>query len=102
MDSPPKPLIISNLLRYATESTLLWEPFRPGIEIHRLYDSSSGASAALLRYKAGARLPRHTHAGVEEILILSGGQIDDHGRHAAGALLVHRPGSSHEIRSEDG
>lgn len=53
----PAPLAIANLLQIAAwQHDLAWEPFREGIDSHRLYgDSFAGAAAALLRYQPGAR-----------------------------------------------
>ncbi|MGA2231733.1 MAG: cupin domain-containing protein [Tepidisphaeraceae bacterium] len=80
-----------------------WEPFREGIEIARIYSTTAGGpSAALLRYRPGASLERHRHAGYEHILILSGSQLDDGGEHLAGTLLVNPPGTSHAVRSIEG
>ena len=80
-----------------------WKPFHPGIDIHRLYAGEANqSSAALLRYQAGARTPRHLHEGVEHILVLSGMQFDDKGEYPAGSLLINFPGSSHQITSTQG
>ena len=49
---------------------LPFEPFREGVEIHRLADGP--AAAALLRYAPGASVPRHRHTGLETILVLTG------------------------------
>jgi len=80
-----------------------WEPFREGVQIARLYGGEPGApSAALLRYAPGASVPRHVHHGLEHIVVLEGAQEDDHGRYAAGTLLVHRAGTSHRVASREG
>ena len=80
-----------------------WQPFRPGVEIHRIYgDGVTGPSAALLRYAPGARVPRHRHAGREQIIVLSGSQRDAHGTYAAGSCLVHAEGTSHAVVSDHG
>ena len=37
---------------------LAWEPFRTGVDIHRLYgDGTSGPTAALLRFRTAAKVP---------------------------------------------
>jgi len=96
------PLIVNSLFPLFDPASMAWEPFRAGIEIHRLYDCEGGPSAALLRYAADAKLTRHVHVGYEHILILAGSQIDDSGEHHTGALLIHGPGSSHAISSPRG
>lgn len=80
-----------------------WQPFRAGVEIHRIYgDGERGASAALLRYAPGARVPHHRHAGLEQIIVLSGSQRDANGTYPAGSCVVHAEGTAHEVVSEDG
>ncbi len=95
---------LPGLLRMAENpDTLSWEPFREGVEIHRLYgDGLTGPSAALLRYHGASRVPRHHHEGYEHILILAGSQRDEHGHIPAGTLRIHPPGTSHEVFSEAG
>jgi anti-sigma factor ChrR (cupin superfamily) len=80
-----------------------WEPFREGVEIARLYGGASeGPAMALLRYAPGARVPKHLHRGLEHILVLSGAQRDEGGEHRVGSLLVHGPGTTHSVTSEQG
>jgi len=80
-----------------------WQPFRTGIEIHRLYgEVGLGRAAALLRYAPGASLPVHRHQGFEQILVLEGAQVDDRGRYGKGMLVVNPPGSQHAVSSPEG
>jgi anti-sigma factor ChrR (cupin superfamily) len=82
---------------------LTWQPFREGVEIHRLYgDGASGAAAALLRYQPGAMVPGHNHGGFEHILVLSGSQTDSNGEHVAGTLVINPPGTGHRVVSDGG
>ncbi len=82
---------------------LLWEPFRPGVDIYRLYgDGQTGPAAALLQYAPGASVPEHEHTGYEHIVVLSGAQQDIHGNHRAGTLVINPPGSSHRVVSDQG
>jgi anti-sigma factor ChrR (cupin superfamily) len=82
---------------------LFWEPFRPGVEIYRLYgDGQTGPAAALLKYAPGASVPKHEHTGYEHIVVLSGSQRDNHGNHQAGTLVINPPGSSHRVVSDQG
>jgi len=90
-------------MNVTTSGTLRWQPYREGIEIHQLYKhGEDGPSAAFLRYRPGARVPAHVHAGYEHILILSGSQIDQRGSHAAGTLIINPPGSGHDVHSPEG
>jgi anti-sigma factor ChrR (cupin superfamily) len=80
-----------------------FRPMREGVEIAELYkDEQSGASAALLRYLPGARVPRHEHSGYEHILVLEGSQRDERGEYPAGTFIVNPPGTSHSVESPNG
>lgn len=79
---------------------LPFEPFREGVEIHRLAEGP--AAAALLRYAPGASVPRHRHTGLETILVLEGTQSDDHGTASAGSLIFNPEGTEHRVWSETG
>ncbi len=82
---------------------LPWQPFRPGIEIVRVYgDGLSGPAAALLRYAAGAQLAAHAHVDYEHIVVLSGSQGDEHGTYEAGSVLIHAAGTAHRVHSDRG
>jgi anti-sigma factor ChrR (cupin superfamily) len=100
----PRPMVFAELLHGRFDpAQISWQPFRPGVEIARLYGGSPDASsAALLRYAPNARVPRHIHHGYEHILVLSGSQRDDNGVYEAGSLVISEPGSSHAIASDDG
>lgn len=80
-----------------------WQPFREGVEVHRLYgDGVSGPTAALLRFREGGVVPLHEHTGYEHIIVLCGEQRDEVGGASAGTLLVSAPGTRHRIESERG
>lgn len=98
------PIPLKQLFDIATKADEYdWQTFRPGIEIVRLYGGSdAGPSAALLRYQAGAQLPRHSHTGYEHIFVLHGSQKDERGEYRAGDCLISAPGSSHSVSSSEG
>lgn len=75
-------------------------PFREGIEICRLVTGEP--EVALLRYAAGATVPRHRHPALETVLVLDGSQSDERGHYTAGTLVCNTPGSVHSVWSEDG
>jgi anti-sigma factor ChrR (cupin superfamily) len=84
---------------------LAWQPFRPGIEIVRLYgEGSGGPAAALLRYAPGASLSAHAHVDYEHVVVLAGSQRDEHDAraYAAGTCVINPPGSAHRVASEEG
>jgi anti-sigma factor ChrR (cupin superfamily) len=98
-----KALSFPELFRMADRpDAIAWQPFREGVRIHRLYGDGTGPAAALLRYEPGAKIPGHRHPAHEHILVLSGSQSDENGRHRAGALIVNTPGSAHHVESEEG
>ncbi|WP_228015456.1 cupin domain-containing protein [Leptolyngbya ectocarpi] len=98
------PVILSDLFLLGQHpERLSWQPFRPGVEIHRLYgDAQQGPSAALLKYEPGAKVPAHSHTGYEHIIVLSGSQRDYQGNHTAGTLVINPPDSSHDVASDEG
>jgi anti-sigma factor ChrR (cupin superfamily) len=84
-------------------SQYVWQPFRAGVEISRIYgDGEHGASAALLRYAPGARIPRHEHMGYEHIIVLAGSQRDARGTYEAGSCIAHAAGTGHDVVSDGG
>jgi anti-sigma factor ChrR (cupin superfamily) len=84
-------------------SKYAWQPFRPGVEIHRIYgDGVRGPSAALLRYAPGASVPKHEHSGHEHIIVLAGSQRDERATYETGSCIMHLPGSAHAVVSEQG
>lgn len=86
-----------------TQDSIPWKPFRPGVEIYRLYgDGVSGPTAALIRFKADAKVPMHLHAGHEHILVLAGSQKDQNGTLTPGALTINPPGTRHSVVSKAG
>jgi anti-sigma factor ChrR (cupin superfamily) len=83
--------------------TLTYAPFREGVEVHWLEQGGDDApSLALLRYAAGAGVPRHRHAGLETILVLEGEQSDETGTYREGDLVLNAVGSEHSVWSAGG
>lgn len=82
---------------------LAFEAFREGVTIHWIRRFEGEApGVALLKYEAGASVPRHLHVGLETILVLEGSQSDETGRYPTGSFIVNAPGSEHSVWSEDG
>ncbi|PZU93034.1 MAG: transcription negative regulator ChrR [Pseudanabaena sp.] len=102
MSDTQKSHFFPELLTRSSYDDLPWEPFRQGVEIHRLYKSDRGASAALLRYQAGAQVPHHSHSGYEHIFVLAGSQSDANGKYGKGTVIINAPDTSHQVSSEDG
>jgi anti-sigma factor ChrR (cupin superfamily) len=96
-------MVLARALSGGAAADRAWEPFRDGIEVSWLYrNGDHGPAAAFLRYAPGARVPLHLHAGYEHVLILQGSQTDRTGRQGTGTLVVNRPGTRHDVVSEDG
>lgn len=97
--------LVINLLadREVLVASRSWQELSPGVRISPLYHNDAGeALAALLHYGPGARVARHRHTGFEHILILEGTQQDGHILYKCGDLVVHRPGTEHDIFSPNG
>ncbi|MDP3274821.1 MAG: cupin domain-containing protein [Deltaproteobacteria bacterium] len=85
--------------------SLPWQPSPlPGV-LRRMLEREGDEIAratSVVRYEAGARFDRHTHALGEEFFVLEGDFNDEHGRYEAGAYVRNPPGSSHAPWSEGG
>ena len=104
--APPRPAAmpagvdaarIPQPLRGYLEASGEWRRVAPGMEQLELPLSRPGVRTRLLRIKAGAAMPRHTHTGSELTLVLEGGFHDEGGDYRRGDLAmadadtVHRP-----------
>ncbi len=80
-----------------------WKPLRPGVDISIIYESDNEAPmAGFIRYQPGASVPAHMHKGFEHILILDGSQQDGKKTYSKGMLVIHTPGTCHNILSSQG
>ena len=80
-----------------------WIERRPGVEWRILWEDPDGRhKAILMRYAAGAVIPRHRHLGDEQIFVLEGSVSDDTGTCTAGNYARRPPGCVHTVRSETG
>jgi quercetin dioxygenase-like cupin family protein len=71
-----------------------------GVDLAPLNTSRDGRGSFLLRFKAGAVCPMHTHPGGEEIYVVSGtGRLGDLAI-AAGDFIRTPPGESHALHAE--
>ena len=100
-----RPFIMKNIFSIAErQDELPWQHFREGVDIHWIYQEGgeTGPAAALLRFQPGGKVSLHHHEGFEHIIVLSGSQTDQNGHLEAGSLMIHKPGTSHSIYSEEG
>ncbi len=71
-----------------------WHTKLPGVHEHHIGDFD-GCEASLFWFKAGRRLPAHTHEGSELTLVLDGAFTDTRGRFARGDISVADPSVDH-------
>ena len=90
-------------LLIARSADMRWKPVAPGISCKILFaDQERMYTTCLIRAEAGARYPRHRHAGVEELLVLEG-DLHVHGVvMRAGDYCRADPGSFHEETFTEG
>jgi anti-sigma factor ChrR (cupin superfamily) len=94
MTDPPASL-------YVDAAARAWEERRPGVFWKVLWEDGD-RRAVLVRYTAGATIPRHRHLGDEQIFVLEGSVTDDTGTCTAGNYARRPPGCVHTVRSLDG
>ncbi|MGB8166783.1 MAG: cupin domain-containing protein, partial [Chthoniobacteraceae bacterium] len=102
--TPYPRITLKDLFNIATwQDEIPWQPFRDGVDIHRLYgDGKNGPTAALIRFREAGKVPPHEHTGYEHIFVLAGSQRDNNGTTEAGSLIISPPGTQHSIVSEAG
>ncbi|MQM34771.1 cupin domain-containing protein [Accumulibacter sp.] len=76
-----------------------WLPGQGGLQVMPLH-SYAVEHVALVKWPAGERFVPHRHWGGEEILVLSGEFIDEHGRYPAGSWLRSPHHSTHHPYTE--
>jgi anti-sigma factor ChrR (cupin superfamily) len=67
-------------------NTTQWQPGIGNLEVMPLHHFNT-ESVALVYWPAGERFQRHVHAGGEEIYVIKGELIDEHGRYPAGSWI---------------
>jgi len=76
-----------------------WQPGHGELEVLSLHQFAN-EEVALVRWPENSDFPFHTHAGGEEIFVLVGELIDEHGRYPAGTWLRNPNMSTHRPRVE--
>ncbi|MGP1397145.1 MAG: ChrR family anti-sigma-E factor [Inquilinaceae bacterium] len=72
-----------------------WRSVMRGLDECELDVGGGHVKAKLLRIAAGAAMPKHTHAGNEMTLVLTGGFVDERGHFARGDMAVHDSAVDH-------
>ena len=76
-----------------------WQPGIGNLQVMPLHEFQ-GESTALVRWPAGEVFQRHQHFGGEEIYVISGELVDEHGSYPAGTWLRSPHRSEHFPRAE--
>lgn len=89
---------------YIDVTSLPWQATRfPGVEMKILWSAPDGAAfTGMFRMAPGAKLPKHSHGGVEQTFMLQGSLVDDAGTCTAGNYVWRDVGSVHTAHSPDG
>jgi len=86
---------------YVDPASQSWVERRPGVHWKTLWEEGD-RRAVLIRYDAGAVIPRHRHLGDEQIWVLEGSVTDDTGTCPAGGYARRPPGCLHTVTSDNG
>jgi putative transcriptional regulator len=83
-------------------NALQWRERSGNVAEYGLLSDYPGFKTRLLRIKAGARVPSHTHGGREFTLVLQGGFSDGFGHYLPGDVSVADPNVTHQpVADED-
>lgn len=100
-------LLNSDLAKNVVISTsgLSWtESPVPGVW-RRMLERGGGEDAratSIVRYDPGAGFPQHAHPGGEEILVLAGTFVDEHGAYPTGTYIRNPAGFRHQPHCPQG
>ena len=86
------PSVLSNA---DARKALEWECFRDGVQVSWIYRLE-------VKYAPGAKVPLHSHPGLEHIFVLEGSQTDENGTFHKGDVVINPPGTRHSIYSRNG
>ena len=80
---------------------LRWKRFGSFAE-HRIEIGRGDYRASLVRVKSGRRTPRHTHRGLEVMLVLRGGLHDERGHYSCGEMMIANEMVDHQPAADPG
>jgi anti-sigma factor ChrR (cupin superfamily) len=82
---------------------IAWTEAIPGVRQKPVWhDKETKRRAALVRFEAGAKLPRHKHVGDELIFVIEGSVSDESGEVVAGNANYRPNGCTHTVTSKNG
>lgn len=79
-----------------------WQPVLPGLDEYCLAIDARPIKTRLIRLRAEAAAPRHTHDGAEITLVLDGGFHDEFGHYRRGDMTIYGPEIEHRPTAEAG
>jgi anti-sigma factor ChrR (cupin superfamily) len=86
---------------YVSVGARPWQERRAGVHWKILHEAGDRRTV-LVRYDAGAVVPRHRHVGEEQIFVIEGSVSDETGTCKAGDYARRPPGCVHTVRSAGG
>lgn len=86
---------------YVSVGARPWQLRRSGVHWKVLHEDGDRRTV-LVRYDAGAVVPRHRHLGDEQIFVIEGSVSDETGTCKAGDYARRPPGCVHTVRSAGG
>ena len=72
-----------------------WKTVYPGIQECRLKINSATMDARLLKISKGTTVPKHSHQGIEMVLVLQGAFADEGQSYEQGEVSVHKADLNH-------
>jgi len=82
---------------------IAWADAMPGVRHKTIWtDKETKRRLALVRFDAGAKLPRHKHVGDELIFVIEGSVSDESGEVVAGNANYRPNGCTHTVTSKNG
>ncbi|HWK47143.1 MAG TPA: ChrR family anti-sigma-E factor [Stellaceae bacterium] len=98
----PRPLLAYLSDHAAAGRPFAWCSLTSGLQTIDLTPWGCRARTRLMRIRAGATMPRHSHGGTEMLCILAGGYSDGSGYYAPGDVLIMDAGAEHQPVADPG
>jgi anti-sigma factor ChrR (cupin superfamily) len=84
-------------------SDIPWADAMPGVRMKAIWhDQETKRRAALARFEAGAKLPKHKHIGDELIFVIEGSNADESGEVVTGNMNYRPNGCVHTVSTKNG
>lgn len=94
-DAPPSQTIVL--------SNIAWADAMPGVRQKPIWiDKATKRRAVLVRFEAGAKLPKHRHVGDELIFVIEGSNADESGEVMTGDMNFRPNGCVHTVSTRNG